>query len=319
MDPEPTGVSTGAAASNPPAGDDGKRVLRIGHSPDPDDAFMWYPLADFPSGSGPGGGTYQPCVDTGPYRFQHVLEDIESLNQRSARGELEITALSIHQYPYVADRYVLTSCGASMGDGYGPMVVARQAMATEKIPEVSLAIPGERTSAFLTLQLLLRSLGIDRPLNYRVVPFDRILDVVGSGECDAGLIIHEGQLTYGHGGLVKVVDLGEWWGDRYDLPLPLGGNAIRRDLGEEMGDICRILRASIDYALAHRQAAVDYALNYARDLGRDLADRFIGMYVNDYTLDYGARGREAVQRLLCEAAVTKLIPDPGEIDFISPT
>lgn len=291
-------------------------TLRIGHSPDPDDAFMWYPLANFPDGSGPGGKTYTPTVDTGRYDFVHVLEDIQSLNERSSKGELEITALSIHQYPYVADKYALTSCGSSMGDGYGPMVVVpmRSTLSVDDLKKVRIAVPGEQTTAFLSLSLLLG----ERLPNYEVVMFDEILPAVENGEFEAGLIIHEGQLTYGDRGLKCLVDLGQWWTESRDLPLPLGGNAIRRDLGEQMPEICRILLSSIEYALEHREASIEYALNYARDMGSDLADRFVGMYVNKWTLDYGDRGRRAVRQLLSEAHAAGLIPDPGEVDFVEP-
>ena len=297
-----------------------RRVLRIGHSPDPDDAFMWYPLANFPHSSGPSGKSYTPRVDTGPYEFVHVLEDIQSLNERSQRAELEITALSIHQYPYVAGAYALTSCGSSMGDGYGPMVISpdsKKALTLEDLPHVNIAVPGTRTTAFLTLSLALRG----GKFPYTVVPFDQIIQRVAGGEFEAGLIIHEGQLTYANAGLRKVIDLGTWWTETRGLPLPLGGNAIRRDLPggtEELRKVCAILLASIKYALDHRDEAVQYALNYARDMGKDLADRFVGMYVNDWTLDYGPRGREAVRRLLREAADAGITPDAGEIDFIDP-
>jgi len=293
------------------------KTLHIGHSPDPDDAFMWWPLANFPDGSGPGGKTYTPKIDTRGYDFVHVLEDIQSLNERSDKGELEITAISIHQYPYIADKYALTSCGSSMGDGYGPMVVARSGrnLTPGDLTDIKIAVPGERTSAFLTLSLLLDQ----RVPNYEVVPFDQIIERVVSGEFDAGLIIHEGQLTYRDSGLSCVVDLGRWWADSRNLPLPLGGNAIRRDLGEPaMSEICRILLSSIEWAMEHREESIQYALNFARDMGHELADRFVGMYVNDYTLDYGERGRRAVQQLLREAADAELVPDPGEIDFVAP-
>jgi 1,4-dihydroxy-6-naphthoate synthase len=294
-----------------------RQTIRIGHSPDPDDAFMWYPLANFPNGAGPGGKTYTPAIDTGPYDFVHVLEDIQSLNERSERGELEITAISIHQYPFVADKYALTSCGSSMGDGYGPMVVARaeSTFTTADLDRVRIAIPGERTTAFLALSLLLGH----RPKNYQFVMFDQIIPRVVSGEFDAGLIIHEGQLTYGDAGLRCVADLGKWWTDTRKLPLPLGGNAIRRDLGAaKMREICTILLRSIEYALAHRDEAVQYALNYARDMGKDLADQFVGMYVNKWTLDYGERGRAAVKQLIGEAVKAGLVPDKGAVDFVEP-
>jgi 1,4-dihydroxy-6-naphthoate synthase len=289
------------------------QTIRIGHSPDPDDAFMWWPLADFSEERGPGGRRWTPRIDTGPYRFVHVLEDIESLNQRAQHGELEITAVSIHQYPYIADRYALTSCGASMGDGYGPMVIARRPYAVSELPGLRIAVPGERTSAFLALSLLLGG----RPRNYCVVPFDQIIQRVAAGEFDAGLIIHEGQLTYGRCGLERLVDLGEWWTSTRGLPLPLGGNAIRRDV-RDAGGVCRILQQSIQYALDHRSQAIEYAMHYARDMGADLADRFVGMYVNQYTLDYGPRGRQAVQQFLKEAADAGLIPHSSAIDFVEP-
>ena len=296
-----------------------RKSLHLGHSPDPDDAFMWYPLANFPDGTGPGGKTCTPRIDTGPYDFVHVLEDIQSLNERSDRGELEITALSIHQYPYVAKQYALTSSGSSMGDGYGPMVVApasprRGPITIDDLKDIRLAVPGERTSAFLALSLLIGR----RPSNYDVVMFDEIIPAVIEGRYDAGLIIHEGQLTYANAGLACIVDLGKWWRETHKLPLPLGGNAIRRDLGDEMPRICRVLLDSIEYALEHRDEAVEYALHYARDMGADLADRFVGMYVNKWTLDYGEQGRAAVRQFLKEAAAAGLIPDAGEVDFIDP-
>ena len=294
-----------------------RQTLRIGHSPDPDDAFMWYPLANFPDGSGPGGKSYKPTIDTGPYDFVHVLEDIQSLNDRSERGELEITAISIHQYPYIADKYALTSCGSSMGDGYGPMIVVPRdsKLTLDDLDSAHIAVPGLRTSAFLALSLLMKK----KPAKHSVVMFDEIIPQVAAGKVDAGLIIHEGQLTFADAGLKCLIDLGKWWTDTRGLPMPLGGNAIRRDLGEQpMRDICRVLLNSIEYALEHRDAAVDYAMNYARDMGKDLADRFVGMYVNKWTLDYGQRGRDAVQRFLKEAIDAGLVPDCGEVDFVEP-
>ncbi len=291
-----------------------KQTIRIGHSPDPDDAFMWYPLADFPDGTGPGGKTYTPRIDTGPYRFVHVLEDIQSLNERTERAELEITALSIHQYPFVAKQYALTSCGASLGDNYGPMVIAPKKLAIDDLRNMKIAIPGERTTAFLALSLLLGKGAFD----YDVVMFDEIIPAVAQGKYDAGLIIHEGQLTYANAGLQCVVDLGKWWKQTRNLPLPLGGNAIRRDLGTAMGPICSILLNSIQYALSHRDEAIEYALNYARDMGAQLADEFVGMYVNQWTLDYGPTGRKAVQQLLDEATQAGLTPPSGKIEFIEP-
>ena len=284
-------------------------ALQIGHSPDPDDAFMWYPLADI-DGTG-------PKVDTGRYHFQHVLEDIESLNHRAERGELEITAISIHQYAYVAGQYALTACGSSMGDGYGPMIIANRPLTLDDLPNIKIAVPGERTTAFLAASLMIAesSGGV---LDYDVVMFDQIIPAVVAGKYDAGLIIHEGQLTYADAGLEKIVDLGQWWQRSRHLPLPLGGNAVRRDLASQFGPICRILLNSIHYALDHRAEAVDYAMNYARDMGADLADRFVGMYVNDWTLDYGQIGRLAVKRLLDDGAKAGLIPAVADLDLINP-
>jgi 1,4-dihydroxy-6-naphthoate synthase len=285
---------------------------------------MWFPLANFPDGTGPGGQTFTPKIDTRGYDFVHVLEDIQSLNDRSLRGELEITAISIHQYPYVADRYALTSCGSSMGDNYGPMVVAPSSRSGGRLrlsdlssPNITIAIPGLRTTAFLALSLLLGK----GKFKYHVVPFDQIIARVVAGEFDAGLIIHEGQLTYANAGLDKIVDLGQWWTGTRNLPLPLGGNAIRRDLPggvAEMREVCAILLDSIRYALDHRDESVQYALAYARDMGKDLADKFVGMYVNQWTLDYGDRGRHAVNQLLTEAAEAGITPAIGEVDFIAP-
>jgi 1,4-dihydroxy-6-naphthoate synthase len=298
-----------------PATQTKKQTLRLGHSPDPDDAFMWYPLANFTVGQ----TKYTPRIDTRGYEFVHVLEDIQSLNERSARGELEITALSIHQYPYVAESYALTSCGSSMGDNYGPMVVAPQAknLTLDDLRRVTIAVPGTRTTAFLALSLLLGK----GAFKYEVVPFDQIIHAVSSGKYEAGLIIHEGQLTYANAGLTKLVDLGQWWTQSRGLPLPLGGNAIRRDLpgGEPaLREVCTILLDSIRYALEHRDESVAFALNYARDMGKDLADKFVGMYVNKWTLDYGDTGRRAVNQLLREASDAGITPDVGEVDFIEP-
>ncbi|MEM7626292.1 MAG: MqnA/MqnD/SBP family protein [Planctomycetota bacterium] len=296
------------------------KTLRIGHSPDPDDAFMWYPLANF---TAPNGDVLTPKIDTRGYDFVHVLEDIQSLNERSEKGELEITAFSIHQYPHVADRYAMTSCGSSMGDNYGPMIVAPPGRFKDvkDLKGAKLAIPGERTTAWLSCQLLLAEYGLSKnDLQYENVMFDEILQGVEAGTYDAGLIIHEGQITYQNNGLDKLVDLGTWWTQSRNLPLPLGANAIRRDLVEsgEAGTICRILLDSIEYALEHREASVDFALNYARDMGADLADKFVGMYVNDWTLDYGEKGRQAVRQLIREGITAGLLPDCGEIDFIEP-
>lgn len=260
--------------------------IRVGHSPDSDDAFMFYALA-------------KDKVDTGSYRFEHELVDIETLNRRAFSAELELTALSLHAYAYLADKYVLCTCGASMGDRYGPMVVTRQPRPLDEASGLRFAVPGTLTTAFLTLQLCL-----GKDLQYVVVPFDQILEVVAAGQyegepIDAGLIIHEGQLTYGDQQLHLVVDLGQWWFEQTGLPLPLGANAVRRDLGVHvMRDVNRLLHESIAYGLTHRDAALDYALQFGRGLDRDKADTFVGMYVNDWTLDFGPRGREAVRVLL---------------------
>ncbi len=279
--------------------------LRLGHSPDPDDAFMFYALAQNP-----------PLIPTGPYRFEHVLQDIQTLNQRAMNGELEITAISIHAYPYVADKYALTSCGSSMGDKYGPMVVAPQPMELEDLRGKKIAIPGKLTTAFLALQLALGKAG--EAFQFDVIPFDQILQYVRDGKADAGLIIHEGQLTFRNAGLHPCLDLGEWWFERAQLPLPLGGNCIRKDLDPApMQQITDILKASIQYSLDHRPQAVEYALQFGRDLNRDLADRFVGMYVNHWTLDYGARGREAITRLLNEGAEAGLVPAIEKIEYVN--
>jgi len=275
-------------------------TLLLGHSPDPDDAFMFYGLA-------------KGLVDSGRWRFEHVLQDIQTLNERALRGELHVTAISIHAYPYVADKYALTNCGSSMGDGYGPMVVTREAMDLRSLRGRKIAVPGTMTTAFLALNLLLGK----GTFEHEVVMFDRILDHVAAGRADAGLIIHEGQLTYQNHKLHCVVDLGAWWHDETGYPLPLGGNAIRRDLGEEnMREIAAIIKSSIQYSLDHRGEAVQYALDYARDMGRDLADRFVGMYVNKWTLDYGDVGRSAVQELLARGHDAGLMPAVGPIDFV---
>ncbi len=275
-------------------------LIRLAHSPDPDDAFMFYGLS-------------QGGVGPGPYQFEHILEDIQSLNDRALRGEYEVTAISIHAYPHVADRYALTACGSSMGDDYGPMVVTRSPTTLEELKGMTIGIPGKMTTAFLTLQLALGK-GAFEP---RVVMFDQIPDEVVAGRVDAGLLIHEGQLTYEKHGLHLVVDLGVWWKERTGLPLPLGGNAIRRDLGpDHCREIARIIRASIQYGLDNRDEAVKYALQFGRGLDQQLADRFVGMYVNEWTLDYGDRGREAVRRLLRDGAAAGLVPDSSVVDFI---
>ena len=285
-------------------------LLRLGHSPDPDDAFMFYALA-------------KDKIATGPYRFEHVLQDIQTLNLRARKAELEITAISIHAYPYVAKSYALTSCGSSMGDGYGPMVVCRQADAAKfgadpisGLRGKRIAIPGELTTAFLSLQLAIGK--ASQAFDYDVVMFDEIPEAVGSGKYDAGLIIHEGQLTYAQMGLHKLLDTAEWWGKRTGLPLPLGGNCIRKDLGPKvMQEVTDIIKQSIQYSLDHRPEAVEYALRYGRDLDRNLADQFVGMYVNHWTLDYGPRGRQAISRLLQEGAAAGLVPNAGEVEYVT--
>src|SRR3954451_15724175 len=258
-----------------------KRIINVGHSPDPDDAFMFYALA-------------HDKIDTGDLAFRHQLQDIETLNRRALKGELEVSAVSLHAYAFLQDKYVLLPSGCSMGDHYGPMVVARKPLTLEQLQATTIAVPGTLTTAFLALRLLL-----PREFRYEVIPFDEIIPAVASGKFDAGLIIHEGQLTFRNQGLHLVVDLGVWWQDRTGLPLPLGGNVVRKDLGEPtMKEISRLLKESIRYGLAHREEALQYALKYARDMDVTLADKFVGMYVNHWTLDYGDHGRAAVRRLL---------------------
>ncbi len=276
------------------------RLLTLGHSPDPDDAFMFYALA-------------QGKIDTKGWSFEHVLQDIQTLNERATRGELDITAISIHTYPYVADKYALTACGSSMGDGYGPMVVTREPKTLDELRGTTIAIPGERTTAFLALNLLLG----EGTFKHEVVMFDEIISHVASGRSDAGLIIHEGQLTYANNDLHMVVDLGAWWKELTDLPLPLGGNCIKRDLGDTaMAEVSQILKQSIEYSLAHRKEAVQHALQYARDMGEELADQFVGMYVNQWTIDYGDVGRKAVHELLRRGHEAGLVPAIGELELV---
>lgn len=279
------------------------KLLTLGHSPDPDDAFMFYALA-------------KDLIDTGPYRFEHILQDIQTLNERATRGELDISAISIHAYAYVSDKYALLPSGASMGDGYGPMLVAKQKFTRDEIAKKRIAVPGTMTSAFLALQLYLQRTAKD--LNYIVVPFDQIFAAVRENKADVGLIIHEGQLTYKNEGLQLCEDLGIWWGQKNDgLPLPLGGNVIhKRHPEEDRRAIARILEASIQYSLDHRAEAVQHALQFARDMGRDLADQFVGMYVNHWTLDYGERGRESIRRFLNQAHQRGIIPHKQELEFV---
>jgi 1,4-dihydroxy-6-naphthoate synthase len=287
------------------------QLIRVGHSPDPDDAFMFYALAN-------------DKIPTGNFRFVHELQDIETLNRRALKGELEVTAVSIHAYSQFLDKYALLPSGCSMGDRYGPMVVARRPMKIEELPQIKIAVPGTLTTAFLTLKLLFESLtspegtgGLRPPLAYEVIPFDEIVPAVAAAKYDAGLIIHEGQLTFQNQGLHLVVDLGVWWQDRTGLPLPLGGNVVRKDLGAAaMKELSRLLKESIRYGLAHRREALEYALKYARDMDISLADRFVGMYVNDWTLDYGDRGRAAVRRLLDEGHRAGISPAPVAVEFV---
>ncbi|RIK75102.1 MAG: ABC transporter substrate-binding protein [Planctomycetota bacterium] len=285
-----------------------KRLIRVGHSPDPDDAFMFHALA-------------HDRIDTAGYQFTHELVDIETLNRRAFHGELELTAISIHAYAFLHDKYALCSCGASMGDGYGPMVVARAAGTTQSLAGKTIAVPGTLTSAFLALRLCLGA----QPFEHVVVPFDQIIDVVVRGEhqgrtIDAGLIIHEGQLTYSQSHLALIVDLGAWWKGLTGLPLPLGANGVRKDLGPAaMRDVERILFHSIRYGLDHRQEALQHALQYGRDLDRAQADKFVGMYVNDWTLDFGPRGREAVERFLAMGYEHGILPTLVTPEFIGPS
>jgi 1,4-dihydroxy-6-naphthoate synthase len=297
-------------------------TFTLGHSPDPDDAFMFYAMA-------------ANKIDLRGYRFEHRLEDIQTLNERAMRGELHISAVSIHACAYVADKYLLLPCGASMGDGYGPLVIEKHRTANtepacaegygvagtehgtpnedirERLRGRLIAVPGMMTSAFLALQLYLGE------FKYIVVPFDEIFETVGSGCAEAGLIIHEGQLTYAHSGFTKIIDLGEWWKDRTGLPLPLGGNVLRKDIPREIqSDLVAILRESIEFGLNHRAEAVQHSMPYARGMDSDLASKFIGMYVNEFTRDYGAVGREAIRRFLGEARECGYIDRETSIEFV---
>jgi 1,4-dihydroxy-6-naphthoate synthase len=282
-------------------------LIRVGHSPDPDDAFMFHALTN-------------GKVDTGGYEFRHELVDIETLNKRAVHGELELTAVSLHAYAFLTERYLLCPCGASMGDGYGPMVIAKQNVGREGLAGKSIAVPGLWTTAYLALQLWLGQ-GTFKTV---LVPFDEIIEATEKGEyngqpIDAGLIIHEGQLTYGDRGLNLIVDLGAWFGEETGgLPLPLGANAIRKDLGEEVIlDVTRLLKQSIEYGLEHRGEALDYALKWGRDLDRSRADKFVGMYVNDWTIDFGPRGRQAVRELLARGHAAGLLPELIEPEFVA--
>ena len=277
--------------------------LTLGHSPDPDDAFMFYALA-------------KHLLPTPGYEFEHILQDIQTLNERATRAELDITAISIHAYAYVLKDYALLRSGASMGDNYGPMIVGKRAFTKEKLRSYRIAVPGLMTSAFLTLQLFL-GVKADK-LNFVIVPFDEIFAAVARGDADAGLIIHEGQLTYESEGLVLSADLGQWWFEETGgLPLPLGGNAVKKSLGQKtISELSTILYDSIKYGLDHRAAGVAHALPLGRGLDSVLADKFIGMYVNELTLDYGERGKKGVREFLDRAHHAGLIPAPVELEFV---
>ena len=275
-------------------------LIRLGHSPDPDDAFMFWALA-------------AGAIDTRGFEFEHVLKDIQTLNEWALEGRLDVTAISLHAYPLVQDKYMLLPHGASMGSGYGPVVVSPEPLSREELREVEIAIPGRMTTAFLVLKLYL-----DGEFPCREVPFDEILDEVRSGRAPAGLLIHEGQLTYGAQGLAKSVDLGEWWLLETGLPLPLGVNVARRELGEErLRELSVVLRESIQAGLDNREEAMKYALQWGRGLDADLGDRFVGMYVNDYTCDYGDEGRQAVSELLSRAEATGVYEHPVRVEFVT--
>jgi 5,8-dihydroxy-2-naphthoate synthase len=277
-----------------------QRTITLAHSPDSDDAFMFYGLA-----------THK--IETGQLEFQHVLKDIQTLNEEARKGTYDVTAISFHAYAYIADKYALLPHGASIGDNYGPVVVAKEELDASELPNVTIAIPGTLTSAFLALS-------IHTPkFNYEVVPFDEITDAVTEGRCDAGLLIHEGQLFYHNLGLHKVLDLGEWWHEHTGgLPLPMGGNAIRRELGEEtIREVSDLLRESIRYSLDNREDALAYAMQFAREMDPNLADRFVAMWVNELTLDYTDRGREAVRRLLTEGYERGIIPHKVDVQFVN--
>lgn len=288
------------------------QTLSLGHSPDPDDAFMFYALAEHK-------------IDSRGWNFEHTLQDIQTLNERATRSELAISAISIHAYAFVSDRYALLPCGASMGDGYGPMLVVKRGVEfpTEAhalkawLRKRLIAVPGLMTSAWLSLQLYLADPGHQEPPTHIVVPFDEIFPTVLEGKAEVGLIIHEGQLTYRQEGFEKVLDLGQWWKAETGLPLPLGGNVIRKDFSPaERSEINIVLRESIEYGLQHRKAGVAHAMPLARGMDETLADEFIGMYVNDYTLDYGDTGRAAIREFLGRAHAAGLIPEIINLEFV---
>ena len=291
-------MATNPKANSALAPDAAKVRIRFGHSPDPDDAFMFYAIA-------------KRKISTGRLEIEHVIEDIESLNQRALRGELEATAVSVHAYAHLADAYALMACGASMGEDYGPIVVARRALKPAELRGLRIAIPGKLTTAALALKLFASD------FEEVVIPFDQILTAVAERRVDAGLLIHEGQITYGTHGLRKIVDLGAWWRETTGLPLPLGVDVVRRNLGREtMRELSKVFRRSIEYALAHREDALSYALEFGRGLSRDLGDRFVGMYVNNFTLDLGERGRRAIETLLARGGQAGLIPSVSGLDIV---
>ncbi len=275
-----------------------KKTITVAHSPDSDDAFMFYGLAT-------------NKLETAGLKFEHTLKDIQTLNEDAKKGVFDVTAISFHAYAYVADKYALLPHGASIGDKYGPILVSKEPRRAEEIPNMRIAIPGELTSAFLALRIY------NQDFEYVVVPFDKIIDYVKAGKADAGLLIHEGQLFYKQVGLDKVIDLGEWWFEKTGLPLPMGGNVIRRDLGEKlMHEVSKCLHRSIKYSLEHREDALSYAMQFARDMQPELVDRFVAMWVNELTLDYGERGRKAVRLLLEEGFEKGIIPNKVEVDFV---
>lgn len=274
------------------------RTITVAHSPDSDDAFMFYGLAT-------------NKLETEGLKFEHTLKDIQSLNEDAKNGVFDVTAISFHAYAYVADKYALLPHGASIGDKYGPIVVSKEQRSADEIGSMKIAIPGELTSAFLALRIF------NPDFEYVVYPFDEIIEAVQKDKVDAGLLIHEGQLFYNQMGLNKVLDLGEWWFDKTGLPLPMGGNVIRRDLGKDlMKQVSKHLHASIVYSMENREDALAYAMQFARDMQPELADRFVAMWVNDLTLDYGDRGREAVKRLMAEGHKRGIIPHKVKIDFV---
>ncbi len=275
----------------------GKRTITVAHSPDSDDAFMFYGLAT-------------NKLETNNLKFEHTLKDIQTLNEDAKNGVYDVTAISFHAYAYIADKYALLPHGASIGDKYGPILVSKEKRSPEEIPNMKIAIPGELTSAFLALRIY------NQDFEYVVVPFDEIIETVQKGKADAGLLIHEGQLFYKQIGLAKVLDLGEWWFEKTGLPLPMGGNAIRRDLGADLiKEVSKCLHKSIVYSMDNREDALSYAMQFARDMPPELADRFVAMWVNDLTLDYGERGREAVKLLLKEGFEKGIISHQVEVDF----